>query len=147
MKQLKQDYYQYLNNFMLDFKDFKMQVSNLKLDKNNNLGVRIDYIEPNSVFYEEYKYSDSVLAYSVTNIFIKIKDIDYMTLSYNGFTEIGAVYMKNLDRFVISKEEYNILAKIIFVYYKVCRKAARRKLAKSYFLSNIFVCNGKPFVL
>lgn len=144
MEQLKQDYDQYLNNFMLDFKDFNMQVNNLKLDKNDILGVRIDYIEPNSVFYEEYKYNDSTLAYSVTNIFIKIKDIDYISLSYNGFTEIGAVYMKNLDRYVISEKEYNILAKIIFVYYKVCRKAARVELAKSYYLSNIFSCNGKP---
>ena len=142
MEQLKNNYDQYLNNFMLDFKDFKMQVSNLKLDRDNNLGVRIDYIEPNSVFYEEYKYSDSMLAYSITNVFIKIKDIDYMTLSYNGFTEIGAVYMKNLDRFVISEKEYNILAKIIFVYYKVCRKAARIAQAQSHYLSNIFVCKG-----
>lgn len=140
MEQLKHDYDQYLNNFMLDFKDFKMQVSNLKLDRDNNLGVRIDYIEPNSVFYEEYKYSDSMLAYSITNAFIKIRDIDYMTLSYNSYTEIGAVYMKNLDRFVISEEEYNILARIIFVYYKMCRKSARIAQAKNYWLSNIFTC-------
>lgn len=147
MKQLKHDYDQYLNNFMLDFKDFKMQVGDLKLDKDDNLGVRIDYIEPNSVFYEEYKYTDSTLAYTVTNIFIKIKDIDYISLSYNGFTEIGAVYMKNLDRYVISEQQYNILAKIIFVYFKLCRKSARVKLSKSYWLSNIFTCKNVSTLL
>lgn len=142
MEQLKHDYDKYLNNFMLDFKDFNMQVSNLKLDRNNNVGVLVDYIQLNSSDYEEYKYTNSKIAYTVHSEFIKIKDVDYISLSYNGFTEIGAVYMKNLDRFVISEEEYNILAKIIFVYYKVCRKAARVKLAKSYYLSNIFSCKG-----
>lgn len=140
MEQLKHDYDQYLNNFELDFKDFNMQVKGLKLDNNDNVGVRIDYIEPNSVFYEEYKYTNLAFAYSVTSIFIKIRDIDYMTLSYNGFTEIGAVYMKNLDRYVISEQQYNILAKIILVYFKLCRKSARIKQAKSYYLSNIFSC-------
>ena len=142
MEQLKHDYDQYLNTFELDFKDFNMQVKGLKLDRDNNLGVLIDYIQVNPSYYEEYKYTNSKIAYTVHSEFIKIKDIDYISLSYNGFTEIGAVYMKNLDRFVISEHEYNILAKIIFVYYKVCRKAARIRLAKSYFLSNIFVCNG-----
>lgn len=144
MEQLKHDYDQYLNNFMLDFKDFKMQVRNLKLDRNDSVGVEIDYIQVNPSAYEEYKYTSSKIAYTVHSEFIKIRDIDYISLSYNGFTEIGAVYMKNLDRFVISEQEYNILAKIIFVYYKVCRKAARVELAKSYYLSNIFSCNGKP---
>lgn len=142
MEQLKHDYDQYLNTFELDFKDFNMQVKGLKLDRDNNLGVLIDYIQVNPSYYEEYKYTNSKIAYTVHSEFIKIKDIDYISLSYNGFTEIGAVYMKNLDRFVISEHEYNILAKIIFVYYKVCRKAARIRLAKSYYLSNIFVCNG-----
>ena len=140
MEQLKHDYDQYLNNFMLDFKDFKMQVGDLKLDRDNNVGVLVDYIAINPSFYEEYKYTNSKIAYTVHSEFIKIRDINYISLSYNGFTEIGAVYMKNLDRFVISEEEYNILAKIIFVYYKMCRKAARVNLSKSYYLSNIFIC-------
>lgn len=140
MEQLKHDYDQYLNNFMLDFKDFSMQVRDLKLDRDNNLGVELDHIMLNSSYYEEYKYTDSTLAYSVYTDFIKIRDIDYIALSYNGFTEIGAVYMKNLDRYVISEQQYNILAKIIFVYFKLCRKAARVNLSKSYYLSNIFIC-------
>ena len=138
MEQLKHDYDQYLNNFMLDFKDFSMQVRNLKLDRDKNVGVEIDYIQLNPSEYEEYKYTNSKIAYTVHSEFIKIRDIDYISLSFNGFTEIGAVYMQNLDRFVISEQEYNILAKIIFVYFKLCRKAARIKLAKSYYLSNKF---------
>ena len=140
MEQLKHGYDQYLNNFELDFKDFNMQVKGLKLDRDNNLGVLIDYIQVNSSDYEEYKYINSKIAYTVHSEFIKIRDIDYISLSFNGFTEMGAVYMQNLDRFVISEQEYNILAKIIFVYFKLCRKAARIKLAKSYYLSNIFSC-------
>ena len=140
MEQLKHDYDQYLNNFMLDFKDFSMQVRNLKLDRDKNVGVEIDYIQLNPSEYEEYKYTNSKIAYTVHSEFIKIRDIDYISLSFNGFTEIGAIYMQNLDRFVISEQEYNILAKIIFVYFKLCRKAARIKLAKSYYLSNIFSC-------
>ena len=125
---------------MLDFKNFNMKVRDLKLDNDDNIGVVIDHIKINPAYYEEYKYTDSTLAYSVCTEFIKIRDVDYISLDYNSYTEIGAVYMQNLDRFVISKEEYNILAKIIFVYYKLCRKAARIKQAKSYYLSNIFTC-------
>lgn len=121
MKQLKQvhDYYidQYLNNFKIDFKELKTSRPRLDFNNDGKIGAWIDSIEL-SANYEDYKYINPLLAYTVNNDFILFDKISKIAIGNNSFTELGAIYTNDYKRYVIKELDYKVISRFLYFWEK-----------------------------
>ena len=121
MKQLKQvhDYYidQYLTNFKIDFKELKTSRPRLNFNNDGKIGVSVDCIELGAN-YDAYKYIDPLRAYNVISNFILFDKISKIAFGNNSYTELGAIYTNDYKRYVIKKEAYNAISKMLYLWNK-----------------------------
>ena len=121
MKQLKQvhDYYidNYLNNFMINFTELKTSRPRLSFNNEGKLGVLVDCIEL-SANYDDYKYTNPLLAYSVISNFIPFDKVSKIAIGNNSYTEIGAIYTNDYKRYVITELDYKIISRLLYFWEK-----------------------------
>lgn len=121
MEQLKQvhNYYidDYLNNFMIDFKELKTSRPRLDFNNDGKIGVKVDCIELGAN-YEDYKYIDPLRAYNVISEFIIFDKVSKIAIGNNSYTELGAIYTNDYKRYVITKEAYNVISRLLYFWEK-----------------------------
>ena len=121
MEQLKQvhDYYidQYLSNFKIDFKELKTSRPRLAFNNKGKIGVWIACVELNAN-YETYKYTNPLHAYNVISNFILFDKVSKIAIGNNSYTELGAIYTNDYKRYVITKEAYNAISRMLYLWNK-----------------------------
>ena len=121
MEQLKQvhDYYidQYLSNFKIDFKELKTSRPRLAFNNEGKIGVWIACVELNAN-YETYKYTNPLHAYNVISNFILFDKVSKIAIGNNSYTELGAIYTNDYKRYVITKEAYNAISRMLYLWNK-----------------------------